>query len=99
PPPSAPLFPTRRSSDLVPELRIVRITAHRLVQGANHPPAVPVESHAEVQRAGIHHRRERFRLHDEALAWREAVVERTRAELVRADRKSTRLNSSHVSIS
>src|SRR5699024_12135180 len=70
-------FPTRRSSDLLKELRIT-------------PPAI-IRMREELNQRGFH-------LSNDLLSIEE-LAKAVASEVKSQDRKSTRLNSSHVSIS
>src|SRR5207249_9524201 len=84
-PPDLHSFPTRRSSDLLDD----RLAAGLAVQGAVEPELHPREA-AIVDPGEPEH------LRGEPALWIGASQSRPRGD---GDRKSTRLNSSHVSIS
>src|SRR5690606_41861388 len=95
PPPAPPLFPSTRSSDLLPEGQLRQFLAHHGIQPrAGEQPeeepteAPPVDPHAEVLRL-------------RAAVQAEPDKDELKLDLALAllDRKSTRLNSSHVKIS
>src|SRR5207248_10041322 len=90
-----PSFPTRRSSDLSRALAIACESIHRFSLG---PPAVAREpdGRGEVVEGDDGNDIERAGCRDHAAV---VVERRTREESFFRDRKSTRLNSSHRTIS